>query len=180
MSSADDYDTLDEWFEANLPRIHLFVERRLGGRVSEMETPSDIVQSAVREVLVQLARGRRPATEGLRWRIYRQAVRKIIDKHRYHVAEKRLPAGALLSGSCLGGVTSPDRGPLEAIVAGESSERLGRALERLPKHYRSAVVWAYVDGLPHAEIGRRLGRSEDASKMLLVRALVKLGDALRE
>lgn len=178
MLSGDERAELDAWFTANLPRIRMFVERRLGGRIRTLETPSDIVQSAVREVLTQAARHGDPLTVGLRWRIYRQAMRKVIDKHRYHEAEKRYPAGSLRSGSRFSGLVSPDTGPLGAVLKVENVGRLACALERLPEHYRNAVVWAYVDGLPHAEIGRRLGKSEDASKMLLMRAMVKLGDEL--
>lgn len=171
---------LDAWFTANLPRIRAFVARRLGGRLGALETPTDIVQSAVRELLVQVARNGGSAMGGLRWRIYRQAVRKIIDKHRYHEADKRVPPGGLRSGSRFAGTVSPDTGPLGAMLAAENVERLYQALDRLPEHYRNAVTWAYVDGLPHTEIGRRLGRSEDASKMLLMRAMIKLGEELDE
>jgi RNA polymerase sigma-70 factor, ECF subfamily len=178
MPPGAEGNDLDDWFTANLPRIRAFVERQLGGRVRTLETSADVVQSAVREVLVQFARSVPPATIGLRWRIYRQAVRKIIDKHRYHEANKRLPEGRLYSGSRFAGVASPDTGPLGTIVAGENLERLAVALQRLPEHYRNVVVWTYVDGLPHAEVGLRLGKSEDASKMLLMRAMVKLGEEL--
>lgn len=169
---------LDAWFTANLPRIRGFVARRLGVRLGALETPTDIVQSAIRELLAQVARNGRPVVDGLRWRIYRQAVRKIIDKHRYHEADKRVPPGGLRSGSRFAGTVSPDTGPLGAMLAAENVERLYQALDRLPEHYRNAVTWAYVDGLPHTEIGRRLGRSEDASKMLLMRAMIKLGEEL--
>lgn len=178
MLPDDERAALDAWFTANLPRIRTFVERRLGGRIRGLETPSDIVQSAIREVLAQAGRHRDPLTEGLRWRIYRQATRKIIDKHRYHAAEKRRPPGGLRSGSLFSNMVSADTGPLAAMLKVEDVERLAGALQRLPEHYRNAVVWAYVEGLPHTEIGRRLGRSEDASKMLLMRAMVKLGDEL--
>lgn len=180
MLSEDERAELDAWFAANLPRIRMFVERRLGGRIRGLETPTDIVQSAIREVLAQAARHRDPLTAGLRWRIYRQAIRKIIDKHRYHEANKRHPAGGVRSGSRFSAVVSPDTGPLGAVLKVENVSLLASALERLPEHYRNAVLWAYVDGLPHAEIGRRLGRSEDASKMLLMRAMVKLGDELAD
>lgn len=178
MPHGAEGNDLDEWFAANLPRIRAFVERQLGGRVRSLETSSDVVQSAVREVLAQLARGVPLATTGLRWRIYRQAVRKIIDKHRYYEADKRMPQGGLRSGSRFTGLASPDTGPLGAVVASENLQRLAIALQRLPQHYRDAVTWTYVDGLTHAEVGRRLGRSEDASKMLLMRAMVRLGEEL--
>lgn len=178
MASAENREALEAWFEAHLPRIQKYVGRRLRGRVRDLESASDIVQSAVREVLAQWARDGSASTQGLTGRIYRQSVRKLVDKHRHHTADKRWPAGSLLRGSRCTGIPSADLEPLETIVLREDSDRLERALERLPVHYRSVVRWAYDEGLPHAEIGRRLGRSEEASKMLLMRALVKLGEAL--
>src|SRR4051812_45036529 len=51
----------------------------------------------------------------------------------------------------------------------ELLELLDRALSLLPAGTRDAVVQRYVDDAPHAEIAARLGVSEDAVSMRLVR-----------
>jgi len=45
------------------------------------------------------------------------------------------------------------------------------AIARLPHRQREAVVLRLKDGLSFAEVGERLGRSEDAAKMLYHRSL---------
>ena len=54
------------------------------------------------------------------------------------------------------------------------------ALESLPADYQQVLVLRYLDKLPHKEVGRRMGRSEEASRMLLMRAAQALELKLRE
>ena len=56
----------------------------------------------------------------------------------------------------------------------ELAELLDRALALLPPATREVLVHRYVDGLPHAEIGARLGVSTDAVSMRLSRGKVVL------
>ena len=56
----------------------------------------------------------------------------------------------------------------------ELAELLDRALALLPPATRDVLVHRYVDGLPHAEIGERLGVSTDAVSMRLSRGKVVL------
>jgi RNA polymerase sigma factor (sigma-70 family) len=51
----------------------------------------------------------------------------------------------------------------------ELAELLDRALALLPASTRDVLIHRYVDGLPHAEIGARLGVSTDAVSMRLSR-----------
>jgi RNA polymerase sigma-70 factor (ECF subfamily) len=51
--------------------------------------------------------------------------------------------------------------------AGELLDHLGARLEKLPPRDRQALDWRYRDGVPLAEMGRRLGRTEAAVKKFL-------------
>jgi RNA polymerase sigma-70 factor, ECF subfamily len=64
--------------------------------------------------------------------------------------------------------------PSGAAVRNEEEQRLEAALARLPELSRQVIVWRKWDGLSFAEIGHRLGRSEDAARMLFGRALERL------
>ena len=61
-------------------------------------------------------------------------------------------------------------------MAREHLELVERALDRLPAHYREVIVLARIVELPHSEIAVRLGKSVDAVRQTLVRALMKLGE----
>jgi len=51
------------------------------------------------------------------------------------------------------------------------------ALARLPKDMQQVLLGRLVDGLPHAVIAQRLGRSEEAVRVLCGRALSRLRDS---
>jgi RNA polymerase sigma-70 factor (ECF subfamily) len=56
----------------------------------------------------------------------------------------------------------------------EQALQLAGALEDLPEDYREVILLRQVEGLPFAEVARRIGRSEDSVQKLWVRALDRL------
>jgi RNA polymerase sigma factor (sigma-70 family) len=52
------------------------------------------------------------------------------------------------------------------------------ALDRLPSEHREVLVLRQFDGLSHAAIATRMGRSEDAVRQLWVRALRGLRESM--
>ena len=62
----------------------------------------------------------------------------------------------------------------------EEAERLEAALETLSPAHREIILLRKFEELSFAEIGRRLGKSEDACRMLLARAMTALTLTLAE
>jgi RNA polymerase sigma factor (sigma-70 family) len=168
-----------QWWQDNLPRVREFVTRRLRPELAQVESPSDIVQSACRELLSDLNRESqvRGGLAVLRWRFLRRALRKIVQKHRYHAAQKRR-LGRAAGGNAVDAALDLALGPVARLVEAERAERLARAMQQLSIRHQRVIEWVHFDGMPHAEVGRRLGCSEDASKMLLSRAKARLAVAL--
>jgi RNA polymerase sigma-70 factor (ECF subfamily) len=71
-------------------------------------------------------------------------------------------------------LAAADPSPSGAAIQDEETRRMAGAMRRLPEHYRQVLVWRHQDGLSHAEIGRRLGRSDEAVRKLWVRAVAAL------
>ena len=69
--------------------------------------------------------------------------------------------------------------PAAEIQRQEESRMLREAVLTLPVIYREVVVLRNWERLTFAEIGLRLGRSENAIKKLWARALAELGRAIR-
>lgn len=178
-SNSDRIDT--EWWAATLPRVRAFVQRRLRPELAQLEAPSDIVQSACRELLSDLQREAALRGDGRaqRWQLLRRALRKIVQKHRYHAARKR-NHGRSVGGHLVDEVLESATGPPGKAEAAERAVALAGALQRLPEKYQRIIEWVHFDRLPHAEVGRRLGCSEAASKMLLSRAMARLAVVLGE
>jgi RNA polymerase sigma-70 factor (ECF subfamily) len=76
----------------------------------------------------------------------------------------------------------PARDATPSAIAEARDEQLWLAniLERLPREYSDVIVLRHLEGLSHAEIARRLERSEGAVRMLWVRALARLQDEVRK
>ena len=51
---------------------------------------------------------------------------------------------------------------------------LEKAIDQLKPKYREVIILAKIDGLSYKDIGKRLGKSEDAVGMLLSRAMLAL------
>jgi RNA polymerase sigma-70 factor (ECF subfamily) len=64
--------------------------------------------------------------------------------------------------------------PSAEIAAREVRQALEDLVKRLPEDYQQVIRWRNWEELPFAEIGRRLGRSEDAARMLWARAVERL------
>jgi RNA polymerase sigma-70 factor, ECF subfamily len=69
--------------------------------------------------------------------------------------------------------------PSEEAVKHEDSLQLTDALESLPEHYRQVIVLRQLEGLPFAEVARRMGRSLDSVEKLWTRALGRLRQMLQ-
>jgi DNA-directed RNA polymerase specialized sigma24 family protein len=48
----------------------------------------------------------------------------------------------------------------------------------LPEHYREVIALARIAELPHREIAAQLGKTEEATRILLYRALAALAKAM--
>jgi RNA polymerase sigma-70 factor, ECF subfamily len=71
-------------------------------------------------------------------------------------------------------IAAPGPSPSVQIVSDEQVRRVSEAIDHLPNDYRAVMTLRYHDGLAFEEIGRRLGRSADAARMLWARAVDQL------
>jgi RNA polymerase sigma-70 factor (ECF subfamily) len=68
--------------------------------------------------------------------------------------------------------------PSSEVARAEEAGRISLAVARLPEAHRRVVVWRYWEQLGYEEIGRRLGKSADAARMMHARACQKLAHEL--
>jgi len=66
--------------------------------------------------------------------------------------------------------------------AGLSSDidQIRQALTNLKDDYQNVIIWHYLDGLPISEISQMLDRTEEATRVLLSRALKTLREKLNQ
>lgn len=138
--------------------------------------PSDVVQDAFLEAYRVFDRFAGAEPEQFRAWLRGILLHKVSDAHkRYLDAAKREPdrEEALRDDVAEAGPT-----PSGAASRDEEARLVAAALGRLDPTDRQVIVWRNWDGVPFAEIGRRLGRSEDAARMLFARALERFQTAL--
>jgi RNA polymerase sigma-70 factor (ECF subfamily) len=185
-AAEGDSKAVAELLDRHLPELRAFVRLRAGAVVRAKEAHSDIVQSTCREVLEHIDRFQFPTESAFRQWLFTTALRKLVHRRDYYMAEKRgglneaaLDASSGVDGAerlaaCYHSFASPSR----VAALREEVERIEAAFEELSEEHREVITLAKVVGLSRAEIGEQMGRSEGAVKMLLARALAELAAKL--
>jgi len=171
-AAAGDSDALEQLIVAHLPELRGFVDRRLGGLVRAREAVSDVVQSTCREVLEHQERFRFGEVDGFRRWLFATALRKVMNKDRFHTANRRDVRREVKSSGRSSDPGQPS--PSAAVEADETLALLGESLESLPEDYRRVVLLSHLAELPRREVARAMGRSEASVRNLLHRALARL------
>ena len=181
----DETPTADfgQLLEGALPKLKQFVRFHSGRVIRARECDSDIAQSVCREAVADRKQFRYGGERGMNQWLFTRAKRKIQDRVRFYTADKRDVARELpmsppgdrdsdvrLSRAHPADARTPDR----VVIEGEVASRVREAIADLPDDYREVVTLARLEGLSHAEIARRLGRSEVATRKILHRALARL------
>ena len=78
------------------------------------------------------------------------------------------------------GIPAQTPGPESSLEANELSRRVREAIDELAPDRQQLITLKYVNGLPNAEIGRIMGRTEGAVKALHHRTLRQLHGALSD
>jgi RNA polymerase sigma-70 factor (ECF subfamily) len=76
------------------------------------------------------------------------------------------------------GLVAPQSSPSQRAARREEAVLLADTLARLPADYGDVIVLRHLEGLPFAEVARRMGRSVDSVEKLWVRALARLRQLL--
>jgi len=159
----------------------LIARQKLGAALRTRIDSTDISQSVVRDLIGLLDdfdfRGE-PA-----WRAFlsRMVENKIRAKADYFTAARRDISRERDIDRATPDLAGTDRGPAEMALMREEAERIRDALDGMPTAEREVLVLRFFEGLPHAEIARRMGRpSEAAVHKLYARALKRLARYLGE
>jgi RNA polymerase sigma-70 factor (ECF subfamily) len=72
------------------------------------------------------------------------------------------------------GLVAEQSSPSQRASRREEAVLLADTLEKLPPDYAEVIVLRHLEGLPFAEVARRMNRSEDSVEKLWVRGLVQL------
>lgn len=175
---AGSREALEALVVTHLPALRAFVRMQAGRELRELESCSDLVQSACREVLEDLSAFEYRDEIAFRYWLYRSAERKILDRVRFHhrarrdVRRERSPPA---DDTVLLDRYATFCSPSQQAIAREEEARIESAIDQLPATYRDVLRLRHVVGLSNQDIARELDRTPEYVRMLLARARHKLG-----
>ena len=68
-------------------------------------------------------------------------------------------------------IIDPRQNLEEKTLANSDLETIRLALQNLKEDYQNVIIWHYLDDLPISKVAKLLGRTEEATRVLLHRAL---------
>ena len=173
-------EAVDALYERYAGRLLAYIRLRMGRDLRARLESRDILQAALLKSLQHLDELKGTTTPSLMAWLARIAENEIRDRADFHGRQKR-GAGAeerLQSGQDVRAERL--RSALSEVIFDERSRRLDAALARLPEDQREVVLLRKYQEMSFSEIASRMGRSEDACRMLLARAMTALTLAVGE
>lgn len=153
--------------------VHTYASYRVEPWLRRREPVSDIVQSALREVLENPGRFTYQGPEAFRAFLVRAVEHKIANKRRYWKAAKR--EGEAEPVSRIDGVQGGEvPTPSEELVARENLERLAAALDELSEDDRRLLTMRRFAGLSTEAIAGEVGLSASTVRHHLGRIMTHL------
>ena len=154
-----------------LPLIRLRMGRSLR---TELES-RDVLQTVLLKSFQRLGQFEGSATGSLMAWLARIAENEIRDRADYQGrqrrdAARRVPLDAVDERE----LPAPVRSALTQGILNENAERLERALEALTDSHREIILLRQFEELTFPEIATRLGKTEDACRMMFARAMTAL------
>lgn len=180
-AAAGDRESLDRLLALYLPMLHAYVRTRLGPNLGPREASVDVVQSVCRQILAARSSFEFRGEERFRAWLCTAALNKVREKHRHNQRQRRSPLREQQ-------VLDDEQGAVAAFVATPSQEAIGKetaqaieaSLAALGEEHREVITLARIVRLPHRVIAELMGRSEEATRKLLSRAMLALTEQLEQ
>lgn len=175
QAKGGDLDSLDLLIRRTEHSLRSNIDRRLGTRLRASLRRSDVLQNAYLAMLEAL-----PSFQGRTEEQFVAWVTGIIAndirrQHRWFTAACRRPPSRTSERNALADILlNPTPTPSAEMAHRERDHGVRQALARLEPDHARVIELAMLQSLPHREVAARMGRSEGACRMLLLRARAAL------
>ena len=183
LAKGGDNSALNQLCNVYGERVHWIIRLRMGRELRSKLESMDVVQDVLVSVLKDLGDFTyRDDGDFLRWlsRIAENSLRDNVDK--LHAGKRDIRREVRLDND---GPTTEDRfggtaGPIEATTPSvimsrkEELDELAKAMDELKPEYKEVIVLTKIEGLSYKEIAGRLGKSDEAVRKLVSRAIAVL------
>jgi len=173
-ASGGDRASLEILLERFLPDLRAFARLHMGP-LAQQEASGDIVQSVCRQVLQDLDSVEYRGEAAFRRWLLVACTNRMRDHRKYWLRERRDARRETPITESVSDHIAQIQTPSGEFIKREELERLQAALDRMSDEHRQIVTCSRLLGMTHAEIAAQIGKSEGATRMLLHRALARLG-----
>lgn len=142
-------------------------------RVGERPLAEDMTEEVFVRAWEALPGYRRTKHPFSSW-LYRIAHNLVVDHHRGKSA--REPSAELDPQA----LPDPSASPEDALAKRQTIAALADAVRQLSDQEQQVIVLRFVEGLPHRQVGKVIGKTAGASRMIQHRALAKLAELLHQ
>lgn len=159
------------------------VHFRLGHTLHGLMESVDLVQSVWKDALNNIEKFEYRGPDSFYKWMHSCLINKINSKRRYHRADKRdvKKSDALVHEDHMtnrASQLSEDPTPSVAAMGTEEMELLIRILDTFPEVQRDVLLSRMRDDMDYAEIGKKIGKSVEATKKIYQRGMKKLMEQL--
>jgi RNA polymerase sigma-70 factor (ECF subfamily) len=178
-AKAGSPEALNLVYERAAGRLLAFIRLRLGRDLRARLESGDILQATLLKSFQRLGDLRGNDTRSLMAWLARIAEHEIRDCADYQHRQRR-DAAREVPLDVEAPIQAITRSALSKVILDEDAVRLEAAIESLGADHRDVILMRKFEELSFAEIAARTGRSEDAARMLLARAMTALTLKLSE
>ena len=169
LAQAGDEQARDDLLARYLPRLEAWASRRLPRGVRSMLDTGDIVQEAIIATLRRLDRIEVRTDNAFEIYVKKAIKNRIIDIYRRPKRIRQELDTALEAGQ---------PSALDEVIGQEAQDRYDAALEALSESDCQLIVMHTELGMRVGQIAEELGKSPDAARMGLKRALKRLAEEM--
>jgi len=168
-----DNEAIDRLYQRYAPRLLSYIRLKIGRRLREKMESGDILQAALLKSYQHLDEFRGSNGRALMAWLAKIAEREIVDRADYHGRQRRA-TGLESPIDDRSEIAARVRSALSQVILNERASELEAAIESLSDAHREVILLRKFEELSFPDISRRLGKSEDACRMLFARAMTAL------
>jgi RNA polymerase sigma-70 factor (ECF subfamily) len=167
-------DALEVLYSRFAGKLLALIRLRMGRKLRGQMESRDILQATLLKSFQNIGQFESCETSSLMGWLARIAENEMRDLGDHHRRQRRDAERNVALDDQPGEIPAGGRSALSQVIWGQEAERLEQALESLDQPQREIILLRKFEELSFKEIGEHLGKSEDACRMMLARAMTKL------
>ena len=156
-------------YDSHIDKIYRFVFFK----VNSQEIAQDLTSETFLRTWEKFKQEKTNPIENPQAFLYRTARNLVIDHYREKGKNQIISAEAVP-------IIDPRENIEQEAIQNSDLNMIKAALTGLKEDYQNVIIWHYLDDLPISEVSKLLSRTEEATRVLLHRALKSLRDKVNE